>query len=150
MSLFSRVRRALPRLLGVVLGLAMMVRWEDAGILGVIGFGVFLLSVPTHPSRWWRQVMTGVDPRPPTDPTYLEPGAFRVDLVTVRDNVRFEVLKAVREVSVLEFTAAKDLVDHPPGTVASGLSAASAERVRARVARAGGAGTVVEETDARR
>ena len=59
-------------------------------------------------------------------------------------------LKAVREVSVLEFTAAKDLVDHPPGTVASGLSAASAERVRARVARAGGAGTVVEETDARR
>ncbi|WP_017934282.1 ribosomal protein L7/L12 [Nocardioides sp. Iso805N] len=55
---------------------------------------------------------------------------------------RIEVIKAVREMTPLEFEDARHLVDSTPSIVATQLSAESAHFIRVRLQRVGAATTI--------
>ena len=140
------VRRALPRVLGVIIGLILMRRYPDQWISWA-GWAVFVFSVvgaAAHPVAWWRYVMTGAIPTPP-EPKDARPGAYLVRLESAGRRP-IEVVKTLREVSEVGLVKAKESVDNPPAVIAEGLSEDYAAQVRARVERAGGTASVVAET----
>lgn len=140
--LWDRVYRALPRVAGVVLGVALGLRTER-GLVFWLAVLLVVFSLPPNPMAWWRYVMTGARPEPTPPPAeYTEPGTWRVELhATGKHSI--SVIKALREVTDLSLADAKNEVDHVPSTVAAGLSEASARRVQARIERAGGTAIVV-------
>ncbi len=143
---WNRVSRALPRVLGVIIGLILMLRYPDQWISWA-GWALVVFSVVgavVHPVAWWRYVMTGAISTSP-DPKYAQPGAYRVQLEGAGKRP-IEVVKALREVSEVGLVEAKERVDNPPTVIAEGLSEDCAAQVRARVERAGGTASVVAET----
>ena len=140
-SIPHRVRRALPPVLGVILGLVIMRRYADEWLYW-LGFATFLLSslrIVLHPVRWWEFVVTGA-PTPPTDVKYTHPGAYQVELLSA-GNRPIEVVKALREVCGLGLVEAQQRVDDAPSVIASHISESSAAQVRDRIDRAGGTAT---------
>ncbi len=143
---WHRVRRALPRVLGVIIGLILMRRYPDQWISWA-GWAVFVFSVlgaAVHPVAWWRYVMTGAIPTPP-DREDARPGPYLVQLESAGKRP-IEVVKALREVPEVGLVEAKEMVDNPPAVIAEGLSEDYAAQVRARVEHAGGTASVVAET----
>jgi ribosomal protein L7/L12 len=140
-ALGGSVARAAPRVVGLLVGLALM-RGADLGVWFYLGVAVFVGSLPlANPVAWWHYVRTGQGP--PLEAEYAEGGDFRVELRAPGPRA-IEVVKAVREVTGAGLVEAKSKVDTTPSTVVAGLSEASAGRVRARLERAGANATVAE------
>ena len=118
----------------------------DHGVLAGVGFVMFLLSVGTRPTTWWRYVRTGTVPVTPPAAEYAEAGRFDVELLHVGARP-FEVMKALRDVTALEAVDARILVETTPALVAEQLSVSSARRVRERLERAGATASVVAAGD---
>ena len=117
------------------LGLAFAVAgW--AWWLHVLGALVFLGAIPPSPSAWWRWVRTGEEPAPDPPADCAQPGSFRVVLEDSGPK-RVETVKALREVIGVGSRQALAWVVDPPVRVATDLSRASADRVRARLEQAG-------------
>lgn len=141
----ARLVRALPRVAGVVVGLAVAAS-AHSGWLYWLGVAVFVLSIPLRPTAWWGYVMTGVAPGPRVPPEYTMPGTYRVELRSPGERP-LDVIRALRESAGLSLLDAKDKVDHVPSTVAAGLSEESAGLVRDRVQHAGGTARVLDSAD---
>lgn len=137
--MLGRIGRALPSVLGIVVGLWFMRGYDDQWVSWA-GWAVFLYStlrIVQHPALWWRYVVSGVAPTPPTDAKYTQPGRYQVELLGAGDRP-IEVVKALREVSSLGLVEAKQLIDGAPTIVATNISESSATHVRDRISRAGG------------
>ncbi|HET8617033.1 MAG TPA: ribosomal protein L7/L12 [Actinomycetales bacterium] len=142
-NVLSRIVRALPPVLGAILGVVIM-RREAGTWLSWIGFAVFLFSVLrvlARPTVWWRYVLTGGAPAEPTDATYIQPGSYHVELLSAGERP-IEVIRALREACDLDVVEARQRVDDAPTRIASLISESSAVQVCERVARAGGAATL--------
>lgn len=137
------VRRALPRVGGVAVGIGLMASggswWSQLGVF------VLVLSLAVDPVRWWRYVVTGLRREPALEASYSEAGDCSVELSAVGDRP-IQVIKALREVTAADLMTAKAAVDSPPAVIATGLSAVSAARVREQVEGAGATATVVRST----
>ncbi len=143
-SFIPAVGRALPRIGGAVLGLALLRSEWDAFIL--VGSAIFVLSVLTNPARWWHYVFTGANPHPPPAAELSELGAWGVELH--HSGARpLEVIKAIREVTWAAFPEAKAQVQSATATIVENLSEESAGRVRDRIERAGATASLVNGDD---
>lgn len=146
-SVVGPLVRALPRILGGILGLALIGSGDsDLGVVGLVGVGIFVLSVMTNPRVWWRYVRTGVPAASTVPAQFTEPGPCSVELRNPGAR-RIEVIKGLREVTAAGFVDAKDAVESVPVIVARGLSAGSASRVRVRLESAGATVAVVTNDD---
>ena len=143
-SVLRALGRALPRIAGAGLGLALA--RVDAGVLSAAGIVVFVLSVMTNPARWWHYVLTGAKPEAPPAAEFSEAGVCSVELQNSGTRP-VEVIRALREVTGAGFSDAKATVESAPATIAEGLSEDSAQRVRDRVERAGATAAVVTSSD---
>ncbi len=138
---FSMVRRALPKVLALVVG-ALLVKvgggWSWAGL-------AFLAWVAMTPMpSWWRYVRTGENTRATADPELTEPGAWSVHLETTGPR-RIEVIKQVRQATGAGLLDAKAITDELPSLVVSGLSEGSARRVHERLEHAGATAVLRED-----
>jgi len=132
--------RAAPRIAGLVVGLVLIRRADDVGVLFLLGITIFVLSLPLgNPAAWWRYVRAGQVRR--DEPEY-EQGDFRV-VLRAAGSRSLDVVKAVREVTGVGAGEAKTKVDIAPTTIAIGLSEASATRVCERLQQAGATAVVV-------
>ena len=93
----------------------------------LLAAGVFLVIRPSGGAR--------VEVRNPPA-AYAEPGHCLVVLGEAGEKPT-ETIKAVRETTDVDLAQAKDWVDGTPCAIAGGLSRASADRLRARLERAG-------------
>ena len=146
-SSWNRIRRAIPPVLGVVIGVLIMRRYADQW-LSWVGWALFVfsvLSVVLHPVSWRRYVVTGVVPARPTNAKYTQPGTFQVQLMSAGERP-IDVIKGLREVADLGWVEAKERVDNPPAVIASELSPVSAAHVRDRIHKAGGTVSVSNVT----
>ena len=138
--------RALPRVLGAVLGL-ILVSWggPELGIVGGLGIAFLVFSVPTEPTKWWHYVRTGTRATQPLPAQFSERGVYRVELQRSGERYIY-ALKALREVTGVGLTDAKAMVEAVPIIVAEGLSAESADQVRERLESAGATAVVISDT----
>ena len=137
--------RALPRVAVAASGLG-LATVADHGVLADVGFIVFLLSVATKPTTWWRYVRTGTVPATPPAAEYAEPGPFDVQLLHAGARP-FDVMKALRDVTAVDAVDARIRVEATPALVAEQLSDSSARRVRERLERAGATASIVPAGD---
>jgi len=132
------VRRALPRVCGMLLGLVVLAA-APSSVAVVTGVVVFMLSAPPRPMEWWRHVRTGE--RVSVAPEYIEPGTCSVVLEAVGEH-RFAVLTALRTATGADVAQVREWAHAAPTTVAAGLSRTSATRVVELLEGAGATATV--------
>lgn len=130
----AALTRALPRLAVVAVGLALILVSDNdvVDVIGVLTLVAGLLDL----LRSWRYIRTGERPQPRVAAELSEPGPFAVELQAVGER-QIDVIKVVREVTGAGLLEAKAATDSVPTTLVDGLSETSAERVRARLHRAG-------------
>jgi len=140
----STVGRAVPRMGGAALGLAL---WSsDTGAFTGVGGAIFVLSAMTNPVRWWHYVLTGARPRSTPASEFSKTGVWRVDLQDSGARP-VEVIKAIRETTSVALPEITSMVESTPSTIVQTLSEASAGRVRDRLERAGATASIATGDD---
>ena len=142
---FGAALRALPRV--ATLALAVAALFSDHLLLRGLAGVVLISQLTTSWSAWAFYVRTGSMPVPPAPKEFTEPGPHTVELVEAGRR-RVAVVRAVREVTGAALVPAKETVDGVPATLCTGVSAASASGMAARMAKAGASTRITPPLDA--